>query len=307
MSKFRPFMLDSPDQFRPGPPPALNSAAYANSYRESKYRGGAVSQFRTAEQTDIALFWTANFVPQFNNMYQAVATSRNLSPVQAARLFAMTNMVGTDAQVACWDAKYTYLAWRPQFAIPQGDTDGNPATTGDPTWKPLALTPPHPEYPAAHGCVSEAQVYALMTVLGSSNFNVDISSPVPNLMHPTRHYQTATQLINEIGNARVCGGMHFRFATGRDFGQDVLRGRIDRGEVVPAGHGLAGDEVVDPHGYWMVFMRAPRPSISVTITSPGWQSTTPSGVPVRIRSPGCSVMKLEKYSMRKGTLKIIVV
>ena len=118
----------------------------------------------------------------------------------------------SDALVACWDAKFTYLAWRPQFAIPQGDADGNPATIGDPAWKPLAPTPAHPEYPSAHGCGSEAQVYALMTVLGTSNVNVDISATVPNLLHPTRHYQSVNQIINEIGNARIWGGMHFRFS-----------------------------------------------------------------------------------------------
>jgi hypothetical protein len=212
LSRFRPFMLESPDQFRPGPPPALNSAAYASSFREVKYRGGAISQYRTAEQADIALFWSSHPAFPFNNMYQAIVTSHNLSAVQAARLFAMTNMVGADALVACWDAKYTYLFWRPQFAIPQGDTDGNPATIGDPTWKPLAPTPAHPEYPSAHGCYSESQVYTLITFLGTSNINVDITSSVPNLLHPTRHYQSANQLINEIGNARVWGGMHFRFS-----------------------------------------------------------------------------------------------
>jgi hypothetical protein len=212
LSQFRPFMLESPDQFRPGPPPALTSVAYALSFNESKYFGGANSQYRTPEESDIALFWTSAPIPQFNNMYQSVIARQNLPAVQAARLLAMTNVVGADALVACWDAKYTYLAWRPQFAIPQGDADGNPFTTGDPTWKPSQPTPAHPEYPSAHGCGSEAQTYALVSFLGTSNINVDITGNAAGLVQPTRHYQTAAQLINEIGNARVWGGMHFRFS-----------------------------------------------------------------------------------------------
>ena len=212
LSQFRPFMLESPDQFRPGPPPALDSVAYAISFNEVKYYGGANSLYRTPDQTDTAFFWTSSPALQFNTIYQGIATSRNLRPVQAARLFAMTTMAGADALVACWDAKYTYLAWRPKFAIPQGDADGNPYTMGDPTWTPLAPTPAHPEYPSAHGCGSEAQIYALVAFLGTSNINIDITGNALNLVHLTRHYPTAGQLINEIGNARVWGGMHFRFA-----------------------------------------------------------------------------------------------
>jgi hypothetical protein len=225
LSQFRPFMLESPDQFRPGPPPALDSAAYAVSFNETKYFGGANSPYLTPEQTDVALFWTSSPAVQFNTVFQGIATNRELSPVQAARLFAMTNMASADALVACWDAKYTYLAWRPQFAIPQGDADGNPLTRGDPTWTPLAPTPAHPEYPSAHGCGSEAQAYALMAFLGTSNINIDITGTVPNLLHPTRHYQTVSQLVNEIGNARVWGGMHFRFSVnvGVRLGQRVAR------------------------------------------------------------------------------------
>ena len=95
-------------------------------------------------------------------------------------------------------------------------------------------------------------------------------------------------------------------ATLRHLGEHVLRGRVDGFEVAGAGHSLAVDEVMDLlHGHSIVLMSSPTPSMDVTTTSPGWQSTTPSGVPVRIRSPGCSVMKLLKYSTRKGTSKIM--
>ncbi len=230
LSQLRPLMLNSPDQFRPDGPPALDSLEYAASFNESKYFGGANSPYRNAEETDTALFWTSSAAVQYNTAYQGIATTQALSPVQAARLFAMTNMTSADALLACWDAKYTYLAWRPQFAIPQGDADGNPFTTGDPTWKPLAPTPAHPEYPSAHGCGSEGQVYGLVAFLGTSTINLDISATVPNLLHPTRHYQTASQLLYEIGNARVWGGMHFRFSVnaGVRLGQHVARWVLQR-------------------------------------------------------------------------------
>jgi hypothetical protein len=223
LSQLRPLMLESPDQFQPDGPPALTSAVYAASYNETKYFGGAVSAYRSAEQTDVARFWTSQPGIQFNVAYQGIATSRCLSPVQAARLFAMTNMSGADALIACFDSKYHSLAWRPQFAIPQGEADGNAFTRGDPTWTPLAPTPAHPEYPSAHGCGSEAQIFALVAFLGTPNINLDISATVPNLLHPTRHFQTAGQLIDEIGNARVWGGMHFRFSVnaGVRLGQHV--------------------------------------------------------------------------------------
>ena len=110
------------------------------------------------------------------------------------------------------DAEYTYLAWRPAFAIPQGDTDGNPLTMGGPTWKPLAATPSHPEYPSAHGCATEATAYVLMDFLGTSNINLDVTGNAPGLVQTMRHYTTAADLVNEVVNARVWIGFHYRFS-----------------------------------------------------------------------------------------------
>jgi hypothetical protein len=230
LSKLRPFMLNSPDQFRPGPPPAVNSAEYAASYNETQYFGGANSLYRNAQMTDIARFWTSSNAIQDENVYAGIALNDNLRPVQAARLFAMGYMVVSDSLVACWDAKYHYLAWRPAFAIPQGDADGNPLTIGDPTWKSLVATPPHPEYPSAHSCGSEAEVYVLEAFLGTPNINIDVIGTVPGLVQTTRHYQTAGQLIDEVANARIWGGLHFRFSTttGIRLGQQVASWTLQR-------------------------------------------------------------------------------
>jgi hypothetical protein len=212
-SKLRPFMLRSADQFRPGTPVSLTSRAWAANFNEVKTMGSLDSSARTAEQTDIARFWTTNPIAQYNAAFKQIALERELDAVQTARLFAMGNLAGTDALIACFDAKYHYLFWRPQFAIPQGESDGNPATVGDPAWKPLVGTPPHPEYPSGHSCLTGAVVETLSTFLGTNRIELDLSSTAPNLQQPTRHYERVTDLTREVMDARVWGGIHFRDAT----------------------------------------------------------------------------------------------
>jgi hypothetical protein len=212
-SKLRPFLLQRPDQFRPGPPAALTSRAWAADFNEIKAIGSLTSASRTAEQTDIARFWTTNPVVQYNAAFEKIAVDRGLNAVQAARLFAMGNLVGADALIACFDAKYTYLSWRPQFAIPGGESDGNPKTIGDPAWKPLLGAPPHPEYPSGHGCLTAAEAEVLATFLGTNRIELDLSSTAPNLLQPQRHYERVNDLTQEVMNARVWGGIHFRDAT----------------------------------------------------------------------------------------------
>lgn len=210
VSKLRPFMLLSPDQFRPSPPPDLTSSEWAVEYNEIKLMGRSNSPYRTAEQTDVARFWTTNSIIQYNVAYKQISQNEHLSAVQSARLYAMGDLVGADALIACFDAKYTYLFWRPQFAIPLGDTDGNPDTVGDPTWTPLVATPNHPEYVAAHGCLTSAEAEVFSAFYGTDQINLTLTSSVANLLHPTRHFDRAGDLVKEIVNARVWGGIHYR-------------------------------------------------------------------------------------------------
>ncbi|HET9223665.1 MAG TPA: vanadium-dependent haloperoxidase [Roseiflexaceae bacterium] len=229
-SKLRPFTLRSPNQFRPDPPLALASRAWAANFNEIKAIGSLNSTSRTADQTDIARFWTTNPVVQYNAAFEEIALVRGLDTVQTARLFAMGNLVGADALIACFDAKYHYLFWRPQFAIPLGDSDGNPATVGDPAWKPLLGAPPHPEYPSGHGCLTAAEAEVLTAFLGTSQIEIDLTSTVPNLSQPRRHYVRATDLMQEVMNARVWGGIHFRDATikGAGLGRKVAQWALKR-------------------------------------------------------------------------------
>jgi hypothetical protein len=229
-SKLRPFLLRSPDQFRPGPPPALASRTWAINFNEVKTIGSLNSPYRTAEQTDIARFWTTNPVVQYNAAFEEIALKRGLDTVQTARLFAMGNLVGADALIACFDAKYHYLFWRPQFAIPAGDIDGNSRTVGDPTWKPLLGAPTHPEYPSGHGCLTGAEAEVLAAFLGTNRIDLDLTSTAPNLAQPRRHYERAADLTQEVMNARVWGGIHFRDATikGATLGRKIAHWTLKR-------------------------------------------------------------------------------
>jgi len=230
VSRLRPFMLKAPDQFRPGAPPALTSPEWAAEFNETKAYGGSVSAVRTSAETDVARFWSTNAVSQYNRAYASIVQSRNLDAVQAARLFAMGNLVGADALIACFDAKYHYLFWRPQFSVPLAGEDGNPATTPDSAWTPLLATPNHPEYPAAHGCLTAAEAEVFATFFGTHEINVDLSSSVANLTSPTRHYDRVSDLLTEIVNARVWGGLHYRGSgvEGVELGRKVAHWSLER-------------------------------------------------------------------------------
>jgi hypothetical protein len=130
-----------------------------------------------------------------------------------ARFFALLATAVSDGLIAAWDSKFFYNFWRPVTAIRAGDTDGNPETDPDPTWIGLVVTPNHPEYPAAHGCASGASCETLRYFFGTDNFNFTMDSLVPGLMQPVRHYTSFSQALQDILDARVYGGMHFRNST----------------------------------------------------------------------------------------------
>jgi len=221
-AEMTPFIMNTADQYRPGPPPALTSPAYTASYNETKDYGSAISAVRTAEQTDIALFWGRGRPDaQYNSGIRDLVTTHNFSRVQAARALALTNLVAADAFIACFDGKYTYSAWRPYTAIRAGDTDGNPDTVADPTWTPLVRTPNHPEYPANHACVTTSFATTVDNLLGPAHFSVTI--PGTPASTELRHYPSSSQLITEIANARIWDGVHFRFSTdaGTTIGRSV--------------------------------------------------------------------------------------
>src|SRR5262245_41737049 len=175
-----PFALSAGSQFRPAPPPALDSAEYAAAFNEVKSLGRAGSTTRTDEQTQIARFWndalgTAFAMGYWNRIAEQVATDQGLGLVQDARVFALLNIAMADAHISCWDAKYAYNLWRPVTAIRAADTDGNPDTEPDATWTPLLVTPNFPSYTSAHSTLSAAAA-GVLTALFGANYSFTVGA-----------------------------------------------------------------------------------------------------------------------------------
>jgi hypothetical protein len=224
----RPFALRSGDQFRPEPPPALTSEEYARDLNETKAMGGTISALRTPEQLDIARFHTdAPPVGQYRN--QRRFATANASLADNARVLAILSVANADVTIGCFEAKYHYNFWRPQSAIPLAATDGNPATEVDPLWTPVVPTPNHPEYPAGHGCSTGATAEVLRQFYGTKKISFIWDTLVPSVVQKTRSYESTDELVREVVDARVHGGMHFRNAgeagaqLGRKTAQWVMR------------------------------------------------------------------------------------
>jgi PAP2 superfamily protein len=219
-----PFGIASSDQFRSGPPPALTSGQYTKAYREVLSVGDVNSATRPQDRTDVANFFAvANAVYVWNVAVQQVSAASGLSVAENARTVALLNMAISDALVAVMDTKYHYDFWRPVTGIRAGHLDDNPRTESDASWTPLVTTPSFPSYPSAHASAS----YAARRI-AEALFN---GRPIPfTLTHPaipgvTLTYASFRELTDDIDDARVYGGIHFRFdqEAGAMQGKDVGR------------------------------------------------------------------------------------
>jgi hypothetical protein len=220
LGAMKPLLLDDASQFRPGPPPKLDSPQYTRDFNETRLFGALNGSLRTPEQTETALFWTENAAQQYNRALRTFVSARQLNLRDAARALAMADTTMADSLIACWDAKITYASWRPVTAIPAGDTDGNDETTADPAWLPLRPTPNHPEYPSAHTCLAGAFSEALSEIAGNDNIDLEVSSTVTGT---SREYRHVDDLKRDIINARVFVGFHWRTSgeVGFKLGTDV--------------------------------------------------------------------------------------
>lgn len=217
----KPFALNSLAQFRPGPPPALDSAAYATAVEETRALGGTASALRTPEQLEVARFHTEPPPTAITrNLGRFAASTANVA--DAARLMAMIYVSYVDAIGACFDAKYHHQAWRPVSAIRMADADGNAATTKDEAWAPSLPTPNHPEFPAAHSCTSGSLGETLRHFYGTPQVGFSWDSSVTGT---TRRYADVEAFSAEAGLARIHGGMHFRHSVvaGEELGRQVAR------------------------------------------------------------------------------------
>ena len=207
-----PFTLKSPSQFRPVPPPPLGSTRYATAFNEIKALGALVNSARTAEQTDLALFWSSNYLVLWNRALRDIVGARGLDIDDSARLFALANLAMADAGITAWDSKFHYVAWRPVTAIQEGDNDGNPETAGDPNWQPLINTPNYPEYTSGANNATGAITRILALFFRTDQMTFSVATTNPAASQQTRTYDRFSDAAADVVDARVYEGIHFRFS-----------------------------------------------------------------------------------------------
>jgi hypothetical protein len=253
-SHMQPWVMSSPSAFRPAAPPSLTSIEYTRDFNEAKTKGSLASAARTPDETTYSLFW--NYSTSANYLWNRVAVSliesrdghefrnghdddrddgsdhrnrgwRN-SLLENARLFAQLNLAIADATIGCYDAKYAFRYWRPITAIRDPLDDGNPHTTPDPAWVPLFATPGHPDYPSAHSCSSGAAGAVL-----AHEFRDRIRFTVESdqLLGVARSFRSFSAALEEVKNARIFSGIHFRTAcdVGQELGESVARFVLENG------------------------------------------------------------------------------
>jgi hypothetical protein len=219
-SHVTPFVLKSANQFRPAPPPALTSAQYAADFNEVHSLGELNSSTRTADQTAIGTFWGAAPIwIVWNQVADQAAVGFGNDLEQNARLFAVLNTTLADTAVGLYDAKYAFHYWRPITAITAPD-QGNPNTTADPNWVPLANTAPDPSYPGAHATFSQAATTVLDDFFGTDVFSFSLTNSTVGI---TRTFTSFSQAADEAAASRIFAGQHFRYdeEAGQTLGSQV--------------------------------------------------------------------------------------
>lgn len=206
----KPFGIRRGNQFRSDPPPRLAGRHFARDYSEVKAVGGINSEKRPPDRADVARFF-AVVVSQgvWNPVARQIVQAERTSLSDAARSFALLNMALNDALVSVMDTKYHYTFWRPETAIRAGDTDGNDDTEPDVTFAPFIATPCHPSYPSAHASSSYAAREVLERLFGDGRHAIELSTP--SLPGVVLRYTRLKRITHDINDARIFGGIHYRF------------------------------------------------------------------------------------------------
>ncbi len=204
-----PFGIRSAKEFLLGPPPALASNKYAKTYNEVMTVGSLDSTERPPDRSDVATYYAATSPTQaFNQAARQIAQEQRRTLSENARALALINMAINDSLVAAFFNKYHYNFWRPETAIRAGDTDGNRKTDPDPDWLPFIVTPCFPSYPSNHGSAANAAAAVMRRLYGEAGHSMTLSNPaVPTIV---LQYTSFRQITDDISDARVYGGIHFR-------------------------------------------------------------------------------------------------
>jgi hypothetical protein len=217
----RPFTMTSASQFLPGGPPALTSGQWVHDYNQTRILGEVDSPVRTAEQTEIGLFWTEHGAQQYARVFRYLIENYQLDLMDSARLLAILWTGFADAGIGCFNAKYTYSFWRPVTATRAGG--GNPNLTADADWLPLGTTPNHPEYPAAHTCISGTLSYLVRDYFGTHRVHVVVDNlkTFSDGIH-THTFGDTRDWLHEVFWARIYAGFHYHHSL--DDGASLARG-----------------------------------------------------------------------------------
>jgi hypothetical protein len=222
LGQMRPFVMSTASDFLPDGPTPLTSAAWKRDYTLTRLLGGKNSSIRSAAETEIGLFWTDTANQQYARVFNNLSTNYNLSVPETARMMAIFWTGIADASIGCYNAKYTYGFWRPVTAIMGGASSD---LSADPAWQPLGTTPAHPEYPAAHGCVTGAVSSLIAGYFGTTRVHVVVDSTVFTDGVHTHVFEDTRDLMDEVFWARIYAGFHFYHSLddGRALGQNVAR------------------------------------------------------------------------------------
>ena len=207
-----PFLMTRPSQFRADPPPAVGSRRYARDYNEVKLLGSLNGSTRSPEQTDVAHFFAGNTFVIWNRALRDISNAHVNDIADSSRLFAMADLAVADALITAWSDKIHYVFWRPITAIHEGENDGNPWTSGDTMWQPLITTPNYPEYSSGAVNFATAMTRSLELFFRTDRmtFSVTTTNTLPTVQD-TRTYERFSDAADDVVDARVFSGIHFRF------------------------------------------------------------------------------------------------